>query len=108
MYTVLGICPDISFTVSSLSQFMQNPGRPHREAVKRIFRYLKGMRGHSLVIGDSGHLKWTGGNQDGLQGFCNADWASQEHRHSTSGYVFMIDGDAVELKKTGHSCPVHD
>jgi Reverse transcriptase (RNA-dependent DNA polymerase) len=29
MYTALGTCPDISFAVSFLAQFMQNPGRPH-------------------------------------------------------------------------------
>jgi len=57
MYAVLGMHPDIAFSVSFLSQFMQNPGRPHWEAVKRVFRYLKGMQDHSLVIGSSGHLK---------------------------------------------------
>jgi len=30
-----------------------------------------------------------------LQGFCDADWASQEHHHSISGYVFIVDGGAV-------------
>ena len=58
---------------------------------------------HSLVIGSSRHLKWTGGSQDCLQGFCDADWALQEHCHLTSSYVFTIDGRAVSwsLKKQG-------
>ena len=71
---------------------MQNLGRPHWEAVKRVFRYLGGTRDHSLVISDVGHLKWM---TNRLQGFCDADWASQEHHHSISGYVFIVDGGAV-------------
>jgi len=103
MYAALGMWPDITFSVSFLLQFMQNPGRPHWEVVKRVFRYLRGTRDYSLVIGSSGCLEWTGGSQDGLQGFCDADWASQEHRHSTSGYVFTIDGGAMSWssKKQG-------
>jgi hypothetical protein len=86
MYAAQGTRPDISFAVSFLSQFMQNPGRPHWEAVKRIFRYLKGTKNVCLVIG---------GSQKGLEAFSDADWASQEHRHSISGYVFTIDGGAI-------------
>jgi hypothetical protein len=86
MYAALGTRPDISFAVSFLAQFMQNPGRPHWEAVKRVFRYLKGTKGTCLVIG---------GSQGGLEAYSDADWASQEHRHSISGYVFTIDGGAV-------------
>jgi hypothetical protein len=86
MYAALGTCPDISFAVSFLMQFMQNPGRPHWEAVKRVFRYLKGTKGTCLV---------SGGSQGGFEAYSDADWASQEHRHSISGYVFTIDGGAV-------------
>jgi hypothetical protein len=86
MYAALGTRPDISFAVSFLSQFMQNPGRAHWEAVKRVFRYLKGTKDTCLVIGGTGK---------GLEAFSDADWASQEHRHSISGYVFTIGGGAV-------------
>ena len=65
---------------------MENPGRPHWEAVKQVFRYLKGTKDVHLVIGDM---------QAGLEAFSDADWASQDHRHSTSGYIFTIDGGAV-------------
>jgi hypothetical protein len=30
-----------------------------------------------------------------LQGFTDADGASQEHRHAISGYAFLIDGGAI-------------
>src|SRR5882672_9670863 len=95
MYATLGMQLDIVFAVSFLSQFMQNPGRPHWEAVKRVFRYLKGTREHELTIGMGGTLTWNGKTHTGLQGYCDANWASQEHRNSMSGYVLMIDGGAI-------------
>lgn len=33
--------PDIGFSVSVVSQFMNNPSKEHMEAVYRILRYLK-------------------------------------------------------------------
>ena len=86
MYASQGTCPDISFAVSFLGQFMENPGRPHWEAVKRVFCYLKGMKDVCLVIGDM---------QTGLEAFSDTDWASQDHCHSTSGNIFTIDGGAM-------------
>jgi len=78
--------PDISFAVLFLEQFMQNPGMLHWEAVKWVFRYLKGTKGMCLIIG---------GLKGGLEAYSDADWASQVHQHSISGYVFTIDGGAV-------------
>jgi len=73
MYSALGMRPDITFTITFLSQFMQNPMRQHWDAVKRVFRYLKGTRGHVLTISSGSN------NQNRLQGFCDANWASHEH-----------------------------
>ena len=42
MYASLGTCPDITFAVQTISRFSSKPGITHWEAVKRIFRYLKG------------------------------------------------------------------
>ena len=85
-YLAVATRPDISFSVSLLAQFMGNPGRVHWEAVKRVFRYLKGTRDWKLVYGTE---------QDGLKGYTDADGASQEHRHAISGYAFLIDRGAV-------------
>jgi Reverse transcriptase (RNA-dependent DNA polymerase) len=98
MYTALGTWPDIMFAVSFLSQFMQNPGRPHWEEVKRVFRYLKGTIDLKLTIGGGDHWSWAEDGlkkRIGLEGFTDADGASQHHRHSILGYVFTIDGGAV-------------
>ena len=39
MYTSVATRPDITFAVSTLSQFLDNLGEAHREAVKRVYRY---------------------------------------------------------------------
>lgn len=86
MYVSMGTRPDITFAVSTTAQFMDNPAWVHWEAVKRIFRYLKGTKDLELVYGDE--------TKD-LVGFVDADGASQEHRRAILGYVFMVDGGAV-------------
>ena len=90
MYAAIGSRPDIAFAVSYLARFMQNPGTAHWEAVKRVIRYLKGMKDAKLTIGLGGTFAWAQEDRrdhQGLEGFSDADGNSQEHRHAISGYV---------------------
>jgi hypothetical protein len=50
-YCAVATWPGIAFLVSLLAQFMENPGRAHWEAVKRIFHYLLGTKDWKLVYG---------------------------------------------------------
>ena len=86
MYAAMGTRPDIAFAVSTVAQFSDNPGWAHWEAVKRIFKYLRGTQKLELVYG---------GEKRGLEGYVDADGASQEHRRAISGFVFLVDGGAV-------------
>jgi len=86
MYAAVATHPDITFAISTLSQFLDNPGCIHWEAVKRVFRYLAGTKTHTLTYGNERH---------NLTGFTNADGSSQEHHHAISGYAFFINGGAV-------------
>ena len=86
MYASVGTHPDISFAISTLSQFLDNLGHTHWEAVKCVFQYLLGMKDLQLTFG---------GGKDGLEGYTDADGASQEHRCAISGYAFIIDRGAV-------------
>jgi transposase InsO family protein len=86
MYCAVATRPDIAFPVGLLSQFVENPGRIHWEAVKRIYRYLSGTKAWRLVYGST---------TNDLEGYTDADGASQAHRHAISGYAFLIDGGAV-------------
>src|SRR5882757_4333765 len=86
MYAAMGTQPDIVFAVSTVAQFLDNPGWAHWEAVKRIFRYLQGTQKLELMYG---------GEKRGLEGYVDADGASQAHRHTISGFVFLVNGGAM-------------
>ena len=54
--------------------------------MKHVFQYLASTRDWVLVYGTK---------VKGLEGFTDADSATQEHRHAITGYTFLIDGGAV-------------
>ena len=72
--------PDAAYTVGVMSQFMQNPGPAHWEGLKWIINYLGSTKDLWLTFGGQKEMM--------VEGFCNADWASQKHRHSISGFSF--------------------
>ncbi|PPQ83632.1 hypothetical protein CVT26_000950 [Gymnopilus dilepis] len=86
MYASLGTRPDITYAVQVVSRFSKNPGPDHWEAVKRIFRYLKGTKDLWLSFG---------GKEKELAGYADADGSMAEDRHAISGYAFMLHGGAV-------------
>lgn len=78
--------PDIVFAVQDVSRFNSNYGKPHWEAVKRIFRYLKGTI----------NLKIVYSKVEPLIGYSDADWASDiDKRRSCTGYIFKFSGGAI-------------
>ena len=86
MYAATSTRPDITFALAILSQFMRNPGRTHWEAAKHAMRYLKGSANLGLTLGTSDTI---------LEAYVDADWASQPHRYSMSGYVILLHGGPV-------------
>ena len=86
MYATLGTRPDICFAVQTVSRFNSKPGLAHWEAVKRIFRYLKGTKELWLAYG---------GSKRELVGFVDADGSMGEDRRAISGYAFISNGGAV-------------
>jgi hypothetical protein len=73
--------PDISFVVSVVSRFMQDPKESHWKEVKQIVHYLKGTTHFGIKYCQS---------SDSLVGFTDFDWASDnDDQKSTSGYVFF-------------------
>ena len=49
-------------------------------------RYLSWVKNYKLTLRK---------NHDSLLGYADADWASQDHRHSISAYIFQIDGGCI-------------
>ena len=87
MYAMICTRPDIAHAVGVVSRFMSNPGKQHWEAVKWIFRYLKGSSSSALYFRKS---------KTGLQGYVDADNGGDiDSRKSTSGYVYTFGGTAI-------------
>jgi hypothetical protein len=42
LFLALAYRPDITFVIIKLARFASNPSQDHMQAIKRIFRYLKG------------------------------------------------------------------
>lgn len=81
--------PDVSFSVTNVSQFNQNHGQAHWKAVKRILRYLKGTLNCKLTYSRDSKFEH-------LTGYSDADWGSSFCNFaSCSGYVFLWHGGAI-------------
>jgi hypothetical protein len=78
--------PDIQFAVGILVRFMQNPGEVHWNAIRRVIKYLYTTRDLWLTMG---------GRDKFYEGYADADWGSQQDRHSISGYVFRLGSGAI-------------
>ena len=78
---------DVAFAVGVLLQFIQNPGPAHWEALKRVIVYLGATKHYWLTF--------RGKSRPSIQSFCNADWASQSHRHLISGYSFHFSQGTI-------------
>jgi hypothetical protein len=77
---------DVQFAIGILSQFMQNPGELHWNALKRVIKYLYMTQDLWLTMG--------GGDGEPI-GYTDLDFAGQPNRRSISGYAFLIGVSAV-------------
>ncbi|XP_068644922.1 secreted RxLR effector protein 161-like [Aristolochia californica] len=80
--------PDISYAVGVMSRYMQDPKKPHLEAVCRILRYVKSTIDYGLV--------YKKGEDCKLVGYCDADYAGDhDTRRSTTRYVFKLGSGTI-------------
>jgi Reverse transcriptase (RNA-dependent DNA polymerase)/Integrase core domain/gag-polypeptide of LTR copia-type/GAG-pre-integrase domain len=88
--------PDITFTVSYISQFMQRPMQGHMRLVDQVLRYLKSAPGRGILMKNNGHTD--------IVGYADADWAGSPHdRKSTSGFCMFVGGNLVTWKSKKQS-----
>ncbi len=98
--------PDLSHCVGVLSRFVENPGRKHWDAAKRVLRYLEGSKDIGLIFNGNATVQknqylTTDGTieinppnlQYQLQAFSDADWGRDMHgRKSIYGYIIHLNG----------------
>ena len=86
-------CPDISFVVHLLSQFMHAPHEIHRQAAHWVLAYLKGCPGKGLLFPQSAH--------ETVKVYTDADFAgSIVDCRSTTGYFTFVFGSLVIWKSS--------
>lgn len=95
LYLSVATRPDISFAVGVVSRYMENPSEANVNAVKRIFKYVKGTINHGI--------KYESNIKIGLVGFSDADYAGDKQtRRSTSGYVFTVGSGPISWCSEKH------
>ncbi len=87
MYAILETRPDLAYAVFVVSRYAFRPNNSHWQAVKRIFRYIKGTLNLELIFK---------GPLESLAGYTDADWAGDlDTRRSTSGFLFNLGSGAI-------------
>jgi hypothetical protein len=83
--------PDICYSMSVVSKFMNNPKKSHLAAAKRILRYMKGTVKLGLLFPTG-----VNGSSAELISYSDSDWGGDKtDRRSTSGYVMQYNGVSI-------------
>ncbi|KAL5560862.1 hypothetical protein UlMin_030609 [Ulmus minor] len=93
MYSMVSTRHDLSFAMSILSRFKSNPRKSHWEAMKWLFRYIKGTTDIGLIF------EKKKGTKFGLEGFVDSNYAgNKDNRRSTTLYYFCLNGCCISWK----------
>ncbi|GKB31398.1 retrovirus-related pol polyprotein from transposon TNT 1-94 [Tanacetum coccineum] len=81
MYIMNCTRPDLTYSVSRLSQYSHNPGKDHWDALVRVLQYLKHTMGYGLH-----YTKYP----PALEGYYDVNWISNHNKgKSISGYLHL-------------------
>ncbi|GKF98342.1 hypothetical protein Tco_0297125, partial [Tanacetum coccineum] len=91
MYAMVCTRPDLAHAVGVVSRFLSNPGKKHWEAIKWIFRYLRGTSKLGITFGSGKPM---------LVGFTDSNMAgNKDNMKFTSGYLIVTppksDGNGI-------------
>ena len=101
MYTMVCTRPDLSYAVSMVSRFMENPCKEHWYALKCVLRYVKGTIDKGLVFG---RVKDDIRGNEVITRFVNSDFAGcLDSRKYLIGYIFTTFGTAISWKASLHN-----
>ena len=88
--------PDLSYTIQTLSQFMQSPRDSHWKALKHTLNYVHSTCGQGIILNGSNNLTF--------QAFFDSDWGSCiDSRRSVTGFILMLGKSPIawRSKKQG-------
>ncbi|MBW0497958.1 hypothetical protein O181_037673 [Austropuccinia psidii MF-1] len=78
--------PDLLHTVSSLSQFLENPGMKHWHNFLHVLKYLRGTENMGLV--------YSLNSEEGIRAYSDTDWRNcQETHRSVTGFLVTFKGN---------------
>lgn len=89
IYLAVGTRTDISFAVSALSQFLENPSEIHWKAAKRVLRYIAGTSNIGIEFNSSK-------TPNILVAYSDADYGScLDTRKSVSGVILTLNNGPI-------------
>ncbi|KAI9915099.1 hypothetical protein PsorP6_006935 [Peronosclerospora sorghi] len=89
LYMSVHTRPDISTAVRLPAQETERPTAALRVGIENVFCYLRSAKEHGLVIRD-------GAEHNGLVVYCDAAFAVERERKSSTGFAIFYDGNLVE------------
>lgn len=90
LYLAVATRPDLAYVVGVLCRFVENPGREHWNAAKRVLRYLKGTVHMELVFSPTG-------SPDLFTTYADADLSGNpDNLRSTGGFAVCVGGAATQ------------
>ena len=83
--------PDLAFSYSQLSKFLQHPGDVHLAAAYRVLAYVRGTVNQGIYFHDPGP-----GKRNILSGWVDSDFAADvDTRKSVTGYLLSVNGGPI-------------
>ncbi|XP_019237855.1 PREDICTED: uncharacterized protein LOC109217999 [Nicotiana attenuata] len=83
--------PSISYSVQTLSQFLQRPKKSRMDVALRIVKYIKNSPGQGILLS----IKFN----SNISAYCDAEWAGCSYsRKSVSGYLVKFRHSLISWK----------
>jgi hypothetical protein len=90
MYAMVGIRPDLAYTLSILERFITAPDTYYMALAKRMLVYVK------ITINYRLHYKrGSGFATPTLTGYMDSDYTNSDNRKSTTGVCFFLDDSLI-------------
>ncbi|CAL0318564.1 unnamed protein product [Lupinus luteus] len=97
MYAMVCTRPNLVQAVSQVCKYISKPGKQHWEAVKWIFRYLKGTTGLGIMFSSKQ-------SKPSVIGYVDSDYAEDlDDRRSTTGFVFTLASGPIMWRSSVQS-----